>query len=193
LGYLNRAIQDYQRCLDIDPAYELCRWHLAFAYLFLGRADDALRFYEIGVENGYMAGSTAVFAPAAAARGDRLGALSMLAYEFREDPQLIRPLFRALTDPTFGDRDRQDALALVNRAKYTGYFIPSALWLLKVYDKRIADDVDPPIWWARDDAAWLKSESRRQAMQHWHLPEYWRKHGFPPQCRPVGESDFECR
>jgi hypothetical protein len=65
--------------------------------------------------------------------------------------------------------------------------------LLKVYDERIGDDVDPPIWWARDDAAWLKSQSRKQAMQRWHLPEYWRKHGFPPQCRPIGESDFECR
>jgi hypothetical protein len=74
-----------------------------------------------------------------------------LAQEFRDDPQLIRPLFRALTDPTFSDRDRQDALALVNRTRYTGYFIPSALWLLKVYDKRIGDNYDPPIWWARDD------------------------------------------
>jgi hypothetical protein len=112
---------------------------------------------------------------------------------FRNDPLLIRPLFRALTDPTFGERDRQDALALVNRVKTTGYLIPSALWLLKVYDKRIGDDMDPPIWWARDDAAWLKSQGRKQVMQHWHLPEYWRKHGFPPQCRPIGESDFECR
>jgi hypothetical protein len=51
---------------------------------------------------------------------------------------------------------------------------------------------DPPIWWARGDATWLKSESRKQMMRHWHLPEYWRKHGFPSQCRPIGESDFEC-
>jgi adenylate cyclase len=192
LGYFDLAIQDYQRCLDIDPAYELCRLHLAVAYLYLGRTDDALRFYEMGLENGDTR-HHAAFAPAAAARGDRLGALSTLALQFRDDPQLIRPLFRALTDPTFGDRDRQDALALVNRAKNTRNFIPTALWMLKAYDKIIADNYDPPIWWAREDAAWLKSQSRKQAIQHWHLPEYWRKHGFPPQCRPVGESDFECR
>jgi len=192
LGYFDLAIQDYQRCLDIDPAYELCRQHLAFVYLCLGRTDDALRFYEMGLENGYTV-HHAAFAPAAAARGDRLGALSMLADEFRDDPQLIRPLFRALTDPTFGDRDRQDALALVNRAKNTRNLIPTALWILKAYDKIIADNTDPPIWWAREDAAWVKSQSRKQAMQYWHLPEYWRKHGFPPQCRPIGDADFECR
>lgn len=67
-----------------------------------------------------------------------------------------------------------------------------ALLILKAYDNIVADNTDPPIWWARDDAAWLKSQSRKQAMQYWHLPEYWRKHGFPPQCRPIGESDFEC-
>jgi hypothetical protein len=62
--------------------------------------------------------------------------------------------------------------------------------MLKTYDKIIADNMDPPLWWARDDAVWLKSQSRKQAMQHWHLPEYWRKHGFPPQCRPIGELRF---
>jgi TolB-like protein/Tfp pilus assembly protein PilF len=193
LGYLDRAIQDYQRCLDIDPAYELCRGHLGFVYLFLGRTDEALRIYETSLENGYIIGAAGAFAPAAAARGDRLGALSMVANQYRSAPQLIRPVFRALTDPAFGERDRQEALALVNRTKITGFLIPTSLWLLKVYDKRIGDDVDPPIWWAREDPAWLQSPIRKQAMQRWHLPDYWRMHGFPPQCRPIGESDFECR
>ena len=194
LGYLDSALQDYQRCLDIDPEYELCRRHISFLYLFLGRSDDALRLYEIGLESGYIAGATAVLAPAAAVRGDRLGALSILATVYQAQPQLIRPLFRAVTDPGFGERDRQNALALLNRVKTTGYLIPSTLWLLKVYDdKRIGDDLDPPIWWARDDPGWLKSQGRKQRMQDWHLPEYWRKHGFPPQCKPIGESDFECR
>ena len=24
------------------------------------------------------------------------------------------------------------------------------------------------------------------------LVDYWQRHGFPPQCRPVRENDFEC-
>jgi hypothetical protein len=56
-----------------------------------------------------------------------------------------------------------------------------------------ADTMGPPIWCARDDAAYLKSQSRKQTMQHWHLPEYWRMHAFPQQCRPIGNSGFECR
>jgi hypothetical protein len=53
--------------------------------------------------------------------------------------------------------------------------------LLKAYDTIVVDSGDdPPIWWARHDAAQLRSQSRKQAMQYWHLPEYWGKHGFPP-------------
>jgi tetratricopeptide (TPR) repeat protein len=194
LGYLDRAIQHYQRCLEIDPAYELCRRKVAALYLYLGYTDDALRLYELGLENGYLANDVP-FAPALAAHGDRFGTLSILAGVYRDDPQLIRPLFRALTDPTFSGRDRQDALALVDKARNTRVWIPSALWMLKAYDKIIAVpmDTEPPIWWAREDPAWLKSQSRKQVMRHWHLPEYWRKHGFPPQCSAIGDSDFECR
>jgi tetratricopeptide (TPR) repeat protein len=194
LGYLERAIQHYQRCLDIDPDYELCRRKIAALYLYLGRTDDALRLYEVGLENGYLKNDIP-FAPALAVHGDHFGALSILTGVYRDDPQLIRPLFRALTDPTFSGRDRLDALVLVGRARNTRTWIPNALWMLKAYDKIVAATAypEPPIWWAREDPAWLKSQSRKQAMQHWHLPEYWRKHRFSPQCRPIGGSDFECR
>jgi adenylate cyclase len=194
LGYLDRAVQNYQRCLEIDPGYELCRRKIAALYLYLGRTDDALRLYELGLENGYVKNDVP-FAPALAARGDRFGALSILAGVYRDDPQLIRPLFRALTDATFSEHDRQNALALVDGARNIRTWMPNAVWMLKAYDRVVAvtEYPEPPIWWARDDSAWLKSISRKQAMQHWHLPDYWRKHGFPPQCSPIGESDFECR
>ena len=191
LGYFDRAIQDYQRCLEIDPACEVGRRHLAMANLYLGRTDEALRLLEMGLGNGYIF-NDAQMAPAVAARGDRVGTLSILAVVYKDDPQLIRPLFRALTDPAFSDRDRQDAVALVQGAKNSAEWVAIALLMLKAYDKIVPVDSDPPIWWDRGDKAWLRSPSRKQAMQHWHLPEYWRKHGFPPQCKPIGDSDFEC-
>ena len=126
LGYMDHAIQDYQRTLDIDPAHDICRHHLAMTYAYLGRTDDALRLVEIAMENGYFFPDLFLLSKAAAL-GDHLGALGILAKAYQDDPQLIRPLFRALTDPTFVDRDRQDAIALVNQAKNIRNFIPSAL------------------------------------------------------------------
>ena len=115
----------------------------------------------------------------------------MITQEFRQEPQLIQPLFRALTDPEFSEHDRQGAIALVEATKGIPYFVPIALWILKAYEK-INAKFDPPIWWTRGDTAWLSSNGRKQIMQSWHLPDYWRKHGFPPQCAQIGESDFEC-
>ena len=191
LGYQERAIEDYQRTLEIDPEYNICRYHLAMSYLYLGRTDDALRLVETALQNGYFFREV-FLASAVAARGDRLGVLSILARTYPDDPYLIRPLFRALTDPTFVEGDRKDAIKLVQGAKRSGTFIPSALLILKAYDDVIAYNTDPPLWWARD-GAWLKSPGRKRAMQYWHLPEYWRKHGFPAQCTPLGQTDFECR
>ena len=192
LGYFDRAITDYQRCQEIDPAYELCRRHLAITYSYLGRTDEALRLVETSLENGYPFLGDVTFVTAIAMRGDRFGVLNVLARTYEDDPQLIRPLFRALTDPAFNDRDRQDAVALVNRSRNSSNFVPSALLLLKAYDEITHSGMDPPIWWAHDDG-WLRSQGRKRLMQAWHLPEYWRKRGFPPQCRAKGEADFECR
>ena len=190
LGYFDKATSDNQRCQDVDPAYELCRRFVAMTYMFLGRNDDALRILEIGLENGYLFNDVA-FVTTIAARGDRLGVLNTLAQTYEDDPQLVRPLFRALTDHTLSDRDRQDAVALVKQSKNSLTFVPSALLVLKAYEEITSTGITPAIWWARDPM-WLKSPSRKRLMQSWHLPEYWRKHGFPPQCRPIGESDFEC-
>jgi adenylate cyclase len=191
VGYFDRAIQDYQRCLEIDPAYELGRRHLAITYYYLGRTGDALRLLEVGLQNGYIF-NDAQLAPAVAARGDRIGALSILALVYRDHPEFIRPLFRALTDRTFTDAERREAVVLVKSANDNTEFVPIALLILKAYDSVVLVDDTPPIWWARDDAAWLRSPGRKQAMQHWHLADYWRKHGFPAQCKPIGDSDFEC-
>lgn len=85
-------------------------------YSYAGRTDDALRLLELGLESGYFFGDVQL-TPALAARGDRVGALSILALAYKDDTQLIRPLFRALTDPTFSDRARQDGIALVKGSK----------------------------------------------------------------------------
>lgn len=191
LGYFDRAIADFQECQDADPAYELCRRHLAITYMYAGRTDEAMRLLETSLESGYLFNDVS-FVTMVAARGDRIGALNILAREYQDDPQLVRPLFRALVDPAFTERDRQDAIALAKRAKNSPTFVPSALLLLRAYGDITSSPDDPPIQWARDEA-WLKSASRKRLMQQWHMPEYWRQHGFPAQCRPIGDADFECR
>ncbi|HVP33866.1 MAG TPA: hypothetical protein VMT09_09500 [Steroidobacteraceae bacterium] len=191
LGYLDRARQDAERCLDADAAYELCRRTLALVELCAGRTDAALRLYEAGMARGYV-NADVYFAPVAAARGDRLGLLGILSQQYRAKPQLLQSLYRSLTDPAFGPQDRKDALPLIDRhddpeAAMGGY------WLLKAYDQIPAVVNDSVVVvWSRSDPEWLKSAVRKSVIERWRMPEYWRAQGFPPQCKPVGRTDFAC-
>jgi adenylate cyclase len=195
LGYLDRADADFRKCLELDPAYELCRRFLAVTEMFLSHVQDGLQLYQTGLENGHYNSVDMAFAPALA-RSNRLGALGILAQALPGQPELRHLLFRALTDPAFGDGDRKEAVRIIGAdATIDDEVSQWALWLLKAYDQAAAVSlVEGPVTpWARDDPEWLKSPARNALIKRWRLPDYWRKYGFPPQCKPIGESDFECR
>ncbi|MGP8032730.1 MAG: tetratricopeptide repeat protein [Steroidobacteraceae bacterium] len=192
LGYLERGSADLERCLALDPAYETCRRNLAFLELCAGRTDEALRLYEVGLAQDYV-NDDVYFAPAIAARGDRIGALGALLEQFRARPQLLQALFRAVTVPKFSDADRKQALALVDTVKDDQEAARGAVWVLKDYERMQQYFTDyPATIWARSDPEWLKSQTRKRMIVSWRLPEYWRAHGFPPQCKPLGAGDFTC-
>jgi TolB-like protein/tetratricopeptide (TPR) repeat protein len=191
LGYFDRAHEDLEHCLELDPAYEICRRTLAQLELTMGNPAQGLRLYEQGMAVNFAA-DDGFFAPAAAARGDRLGTLGTLLQQYRAKPALVQALFRALTDPAFSERDRQEAIALINTHGDPDAAL-AALWILKAYDQMNGIVTDGPVViWNRSDPGWLKSPARRQMIQHWLIPQYWRAHGFPPQCQPVGSADFAC-
>lgn len=39
----------------------------------------------------------------------------------------------------------------------------------------------------------ISKAQKRRAIIEIGLPAFWREQGFPPQCRAVGEDDFECK
>jgi tetratricopeptide (TPR) repeat protein len=191
LGYFDRAIQELARCSELDPAYGNCwRW-MARAQLHAGRTDDALRSFELMLERGIPTVES-LFAAVYAKRGNRAAALSVLAHAYSDQPRLIRPLYRALTDPAFSETERKQALAIVDAAPPGWFDEYSTRLILRDYD-RIRPERNVDTWlWYREDAGFLKSEARKKLMRQYRLPEYWRKHGFPPQCRAVGPADFAC-
>jgi hypothetical protein len=42
------------------------------------------------------------------------------------------------------------------------------------------------------DTAYFRKKPDFKEYVNTHLMPYWREHGFPPQCRPLDEGDFEC-
>src|SRR5689334_2758101 len=85
----------------------------------------------------------------------------------------VEPMFRAISDPMFNERDRQQVLAVIDK-KDKADFTLYALWLLRGYeDLADASSDSPTVMWATDDPQWLRSPARKRMMQRWRLPEYW--------------------
>jgi hypothetical protein len=61
------------------------------------------------------------------------------------------------------------------------------------YDHLQIDDELPSIWiWPPIWPGFHQSADFKRLANELKLPDYWRKHGFPPQCRPLEDGDFEC-
>ncbi len=193
LGYFDRAIAAYESCLAIDPAYENCRRWMAKAHLCAGRVDEGLRIFEQGLEKGFF-NQDNQFAEAYAARGNSAAALALLTESLSEYKPAISPLYRALTDPRFSEADRRAGLEIINAIPDLRNAEAEPFLWLKAYDQiPVYDRGQSLVWWFRGDPVFLKSKERKAIMRAWKLPDYWRKHGFPPQCKPVGKDDFECK
>jgi hypothetical protein len=46
------------------------------------------------------------------------------------------------------------------------------------------------VQWEPGFPAFRSSPGFKQVVERMGLQRYWREHGFPPQCRPVGADDF---
>jgi TolB-like protein len=196
LGYFDKAERDARQCLDIDPAYEICRSFLALAVLYTGDTERALEIHETALRHGFN-GNNLPFLYVYVATGRELAALASMAANNagRGINRATAYEYRALIDPAF---DYQAEKALIDQAYFRAgeaepEWSPTSsdyLFVYRQYDQLQVSDLQ--YWWFRYPLEYRNSPHRKRMMREMGLPEYWREHGFPPHCKPVGEADFEC-
>lgn len=193
-GFFDKAQADMKICLEADPEYENCRRWLAIAKLFSGETEEAFRLFEQGLANGVTSNGY-LFASAYAAEGDERAALMTLGSWLQGwEPGPDRE-YRALTDPDFDPELEQKEF----EAEFMEFANTQLIWeeqSVAAFGYRKYESLkarpDFPVWWLRTRDDFLKSPHRKRVITENGLPEYWRSSGFPPQCRPVGDDDFEC-
>ncbi len=190
LGYLERAQGLLERCLEIDPAYDRCREHLIWVRHMRGDTDAAIAEYERHIARGAHYDDTTLVL-AMLQRGRVADARAMVA-AVESDALFPEEAFQALRDPV---RDRRAALPVFR------------LWAEQVRFRR---DIYPLIlefgaydllWtgqgsnfglWYPEFPEFRHSDAFRSFVRAMRIDSYWRAHGFPPQCRATGHSDFIC-
>jgi TolB-like protein/DNA-binding winged helix-turn-helix (wHTH) protein/Tfp pilus assembly protein PilF len=195
-GFFDYAKTDFERCLEIDSAYEICRRWLALAKLFDGETAEAFALFEIGAAKGERA-HVEIFAKAYAAIGDERAAVLTWAWDL-DGMQLDRGrFFRAYTDPDF-EFDRE------SRAFEREYEVETGRkpnWgriggIGYAHTFKRYGDIEPyrfyPVWWLGMHGDFITSPERKKLIIRHGLLTYWHENGFPPRCRAVGADDFEC-
>jgi len=196
LGYADKAISDMQHCLDIDPGYLNCKQHLAQAYLISGNKEHAMTLFSETIEANFhsMDGS---FIPLAVRSGDRLLALYMANQWTGDSYAPVIDWIEALETP---NSDHTARLRRFERwAEENGEDISlftGVLLAFKAYDYFATSNSmktsDISEVWEPNWAEFRQTTFFKQFVRNNNVLAYWREAGFPEQCRPLGEDDFEC-
>ena len=106
------------------------------------------------------------------------------------------PLIRAVMQPDF-DYERELAKFVIEVEASTGErFAWSGTGSFVAVAFRSYENLVPTgnlaYWWNRSFPDFLASPHRKRVIREMGIYDYWLARGFPPQCRPVGDDDFEC-
>lgn len=194
LGYFDKAEVDLNSCLAIDPGYENCRRHLALVKMFKGEQEESFSlFYQ-----SLLAGSRSwdqAFALAFASLGRYEEASLCFAMDLDGEIMNVQKLIDRYTNPDF-DFETEAERYKLDREKITGEPFewasnPIKAIIFKKY-KAIEQSTEKIVHWFPYDKDWNRSIHRKNVIRYNGLPDYWKKYGYPAQCKPVGENDFTC-
>jgi len=201
LGFFDRALADLDHAIAIEPNYLNAIRHKALALLLAGKEAQAFALYDSGLEKGFVYSRTESFIAPMLARGRRPEALLLMGVETIA-PDLREALLASLDHPE-SPMAVADVRALVERhladpelSSANGTLTRTHLYLW-LGDFESAGDSDDRVTttiaaWDRYPPGWRNSAGMKRKLRNLGVVDYWRQHGFPPQCRAIGADDFNC-
>ncbi len=188
VGDNEKAVAAHRRCISVDPSLAACHSNLALELSSLGRMDEANAAVDQALDAGALAlGPGQMILLADLKRRDAFLIVSINVPALR-GWRKFDALYEALSDP------RPDpALATELKALLAANTASPRVFLLL---NALGDYEKPPLIvanWFPAMQGYRRSPEFKEHARASGLPEYWRKHGFPPQCKPLGKDDFECR
>ena len=161
----------------------------AYSALALGEEQRSLAHYQSGLERGLLTPNvgTLLYLAATEQMHDFLVFSSLQPYLSSFHNHL--GLYEALRDPD-GDHSAVRARLI---AGWTAS--PVGMWTRNALLAALGDHSSAPALmavWLPGYGPYRQSDTFKHQVRETGLYEYWQTHGFPPQCRALGDDDFEC-
>jgi len=193
-GFIDEAMASLQQCLAIDPGYQNCRQHLARAYLIKGDVETALKLCNETLEHMLHSTSDALVSTYVR-NGQRYLALFIADARLGSAGAPVIEWIRAIENP---DADNSSGLARLKdweRQTSSGERLSSITPMFlsfRAYDElaEIPGMAEYSLWHPDGDE-FRTTPSFKTIIRQIGVFEYWQVRGFPPQCKPVGDDDFE--
>lgn len=189
-----RSEAEFRQCLRIDPNYLICRFILGLLKIAQGDESAALDDLAIVNSKGFTAADFE-YVPLLLRRGDRVGAANV-ALAGAHDPHLAERLIGALSE----NSPAKQVVALEHlKSLIKGDTDLKHFLMLRTAQEVPITDYDATLRyeifhvWLPDYAAYRRTKNFKDMMRAFGIEPYWRRHGFPPQCRPLGAKDFTCQ
>ena len=190
MGYLEKALADFEGCLEVDPGYMNCRQHRAETLLALGQIELAIKEFETTLEANFHS-TTDSFVSYYLHTGQRSMAHAVAALALRNQFAPVKYWIEALENP---NQDHSSAISRFNQWGSTHKMDicdmeSVAIALGQEHCFTIIENAR--LIWQPDTAAFRKKPAFKDFVNT-HLMAYWQENGFPPQCRALEDGDFEC-
>ena len=192
-GYLEEGLALQRKCLDVDPGYVNCVFFVEQGLHALGRHAEAMAVADQYLEPLNAVQTSATRAAVFLLSGNRSAAFLLARDVLGLEGAPVYGFINALEQPDADHTEairRFDAWAAENAVDLTRY--PEILAAFGAYD-RVDLEISSELWfWLPNYRDFRQSDRFRSLIREYGHYDLWKVKGFPPQCRSVGDDDFEC-
>jgi TolB-like protein/DNA-binding winged helix-turn-helix (wHTH) protein len=202
VGYTDEAFRVYSQANRLDPFNQNLVGFLARSYWLRGKPEMALSLLRTMPESIWKSYSHAMAKLAMGDLADARGLLSGNETPYGKFPvDLVNLVFDALSNPEIGPEAEGRILESLESGELTERVAFELLWIMAspaMLD--LSDELTTgflamrisPLAWGAAGAEFRKDEQFREWVYEVGLPEFWKEHGWPGNCRATEDGMFVC-
>ena len=190
VGRSEDALRTLARCIEVAPRFGPCRENHYDSLWAAGQPEDAYAAMQAALDAGAVVSEYANFA--LLAHFEEKTAFMLLANQSKWLPGWHRheDLYEAFRNLEAGHTE-----LLAELKAFMGARPPDPSSYAVALLVPLGDHDAMPLFflaWNPEYARYRRSPQFQEYVRQTGVFDYWREHGFPPQCRPLGEDGFEC-
>jgi tetratricopeptide (TPR) repeat protein len=191
LGFVEKSIKFYKQCMEQEPSYKPCVANYLSSLEYTGLYQEAIDLYIENVGNGLLNSQDAPL-EALAQLKQKLPFIMAINSEFYfKGWQKNHEIYQSYQMPQSDHSELiKEAVNWVSRKEKEPLY-----WRYVLMP--IGYEPDPKIFHEFYEVFLYKPKNINSLVIKKYLKDtgvfnYWQQHGYPSQCKPLGEEDFEC-